>query len=94
MTDSSKNSGFKYYDGLKPEKYWPWKQTVQAYLLPRKKETDGTHDTTTWGPHIIKFLKGDAAAIFEDADIESRYSIRDGQRVVWTIVDEAYPKKP
>ena len=81
----------KYFDGSKPEELRGWKQTISAGLLSQTKK-DGAHDTSTWGPYIIKFLRGEAAEIFEEEDIE-KYAVRDGHRLVWAELEREYPYK-
>ena len=58
--DDEKEGKTKYFDGSKPEELKSWKMTVSAGLLSQSKK-DGVHDTSTWGPFIIKFLRGEAA---------------------------------
>ena len=46
-----------------------------ASLLSREKKGDPpAYDTSTWGPFVIKQLDGDAAELFEDADLEEEIS--------------------
>ena len=89
--------GSKRFSGADPEQYKTFKSNMMASLLARDKKPYGDgppqHDTTTWGPFVIKQLDGDAAEIFEEADIESEYAIADGHRKVFKELEDKFPQK-
>ena len=47
----------------------------------------------TWGPFLIKLCDGEAAELFEDADIEAEYGVEKGHLKVWKELEEAFPYK-
>jgi hypothetical protein len=90
-------SGSKRFSGADPEQYKTFKSNMMASLLARDKKQFGEgppqHDTTTWGPFIIKQLDGDAAEIFEEADLEADYAIPNGHRKVFKELEDMFPQK-
>ena len=88
----------KRFSGEKPELLKAWKQWATAELLAQRKmppvgETPARHDTSTWGPFLIKLLDGDAAELFEEADLEVEYAIENGHKKVWKLLEDCYPYK-
>ena len=74
-TEGGGGGGTKRFSGDKPEEFKIFKSNVMASLLSREKKGDPpAYDTSTWGPFVIKQLDGDAAELFEDADLEEEIS--------------------
>ena len=80
------------FDGSKLKEPQGWMQTINASLLNTPKK-DGAHDMSTSGPYIIKFLRGEPAAVFEEDENEAKSAIQHVHRLVWAAPLKKYPLK-